>query len=334
MCYTFGMKYDFVALGDIVIDAFIRLEDAEELMDHGVRQLCVRFGDKVPYADVTEVLAVGNATNAAVAASKIGLSSAFITWLGNDENGKRCLEQVRRQGVADEFVTLEDGKKTNYHYVLMYGAERTILIKHETYNYHLPANFEPPNYLYFSSISESAKEFHHEVAAYVAAHPETKLVFQPGTFQIKLGKDKLKDVYAVTEIFFCNKEEAQTILGTQESDVKRLMEMIRTLGPKIVVVTDGPNGSNILEPDGSAWHVPMYPDPAPPVSRTGAGDATASTTVSFIELGLPAREALLRGIINAASVVQGVGAQTKLLSREQIEEWYAKKPADFVATQL
>src|ERR1700684_3105634 len=86
MWYDSSMKYDFVALGDIVIDAFIKLEDAEQLMDHGVRELCVRFGDKVPYADVTEVLAVGNATNAAVAASKIGLSSAFITWLGSDEN--------------------------------------------------------------------------------------------------------------------------------------------------------------------------------------------------------------------------------------------------------
>ena len=164
-------------------------------------------------------------------------------------------------------------------------------------------------------------------------HPETKLVFQPGTFQIKLGAEELKDVYAATEIFFCNKEEAQTILQSNESDVKKLMEDIRTLGPKIVVVTDGPNGSNILDESG-AWHVPMYPDPAPPLSRTGAGDATASTTVAFIKLGLPPREALLRGVINAASVVQGVGAQTKLLTKDQIEEWYAKRPADFQATPI
>ena len=111
------------------------------------------------------------------------------------------------------------------------------------------------------------------------------------------------------------------------------MEGLQTLGPKIVVVTDGPNGSNILD-DSGTWHVPMYPDPAPPVSRTGAGDATASTTTAFIELGLPVGEALLRGVINAASVVQGVGAQTKLLSREEVEAWYQKRPADFKATAL
>ena len=328
------MKYDFVALGDIVTDAFIRLKDAEELMDHGVRQLCVRFGDKVPYEEVTEVQAVGNAANAAVSAHRIGLSSAFITWTGDDRNGLDCIKTLKSQGVADEYVTIEKGKKSNYHYVLMYGPERTILIKHESYDYHLPAGLEAPRYLYFSSISESAKEFHHEVARFCAEHPETKLVFQPGTFQIKLGKDELKDLYAVTEIFFCNKEEAQTILGIKDADVKKLMEGIRALGPKIVVVTDGPNGSNILDADGSAWHLPMYPDFAPPISRTGAGDATASTTVSYIALGLPAHEALMRGLINAASVVQGVGAQTKLLPHDEIEALYEKRPADFKATSL
>jgi sugar/nucleoside kinase (ribokinase family) len=327
------MQYDFVAIGDITTDAFIKLKDAEELMDHGVRELCVRFGDKVPYESVTEIRAVGNAANAAVSAHRIGLSSAFVTWIGDDENGAHCLETLRTQGVADEYVTKENGKKTNYHYVLMYGPERTILIKHESYDYHLPVFAEPPKYLYFSSISETAKDFHHEVAAYCAAHPETKLVFQPGTFQIKLGAEELKDIYAVTAIFFCNKEEAQTILKSTEEDVKKLMESLRALGPKIVVVTDGPKGSNILDDDG-AWHVPMYPDPAPPVSRTGAGDATASTTVAFIELGLSSREALLRGVINAASVVQGVGAQTKLMSRDEIEQWYANRPADFNATPL
>ena len=183
------MKYDFVAVGDITSDAFIKLKDAQVhcKIDNTACELCVRFGDKVPYEEVTEIRAVGNAANAAVSAHRVGLSSAFITWMGDDENGGHCLEQLKKQGVADEYVTVEKGTKTNYHYVLMYGPERTILIKHENYTYHLPANLEPPRYLYFSSISETAKEFHHEVARFVKEHPETKLVFQPGTFQIKLG---------------------------------------------------------------------------------------------------------------------------------------------------
>jgi sugar/nucleoside kinase (ribokinase family) len=98
-------------------------------------------------------------------------------------------------------------------------------------------------------------------------------------------------------------------------------------------VTDGPKGSNILDESG-AWHVPMYPDPAPPQNRTGAGDATASTTVTYIIKGMAPKDALMRGTVNAASVVQHIGAQGGLLHEKELDEWYAKKPADFVATAL
>lgn len=332
-CYTVSMRYDFVAVGDITIDAFILLKDAEEHTFHGTRELCVRFGEKVPYEEVREVLAVGNAANAAVSARLLGLSSAFVTWLGDDENGERCRAALREKKVSDEFVVSEKGQRTNYHYVLSYGAERTILIRHENYPYRLPAFKEPPRYIYFSSISESAVPFHHELASYVRKTPEVKLVFQPGTFQIRLGAKELHDVYAVTEIFFCNKEEAQSILQTPEREVKKLLDGIHALGPRIVCITDGPKGAYIRDDTGS-WYAPMYPDPALPQNRTGAGDATASTTVAYITKGLSAHEALLRGLINAASVVQHIGAQAGLLSEQEIEAWYTRRPADFIARPI
>jgi hypothetical protein len=52
-------QYDFLAIGDIVTDAFIRLKDAEATcdIDSSNCKLCVRFGDKVPYESVEEVRA-------------------------------------------------------------------------------------------------------------------------------------------------------------------------------------------------------------------------------------------------------------------------------------
>jgi sugar/nucleoside kinase (ribokinase family) len=327
------MAYDFVAIGDMTTDAFIRLKDAEEHVIDNTRELCLRFGEKVPYESVQEIRATGNAANAAVAASRLGLKSALVSWVGDDQNGQECRETLRGKGVSDEFVTVESGKKTNYHYVLMFGEERTILIKHEDFSYHLPANFEPPRYLYFSSVSGHAGQFEHDVAAWAKAHPETKLVFQPGTFQVKLGATELGDVISATELYFCNKEEARAMLRTEETDVKKLMEDIRGLGPKIVCVTDGSNGAYLLDDSlpgqGGAWHIPMFPDFTPAVNRTGAGDATASSTVAYISLGMKPVDALLRGLVNAAAVAQGVGAQTNLLSKDGIEDWYAKRPPEF-----
>jgi sugar/nucleoside kinase (ribokinase family) len=268
-------QYDFIAIGDIVIDAFIELskDDADVSidMDTGSKTLHMPFGSKLPYTNVSVINAVGNSPNASVAAHRLGLRTALVTNLGHDRNGKDCLDALRLEGVDTDYVKIHERKNTNYHYVLRYGAERTILIKHEEFPYCLPDFGTAPRFLYFSSIGENGVAFHHEIAEYLAKHPETKLAFQPGTFQIKLGKETLKDLYAVTEIFFCNKEEAQQILETDEQSIPALLKGIKSLGPNIPVITDGPNGAFALDGD-EVWYMPMYPDPSEPVDRTVSGD--------------------------------------------------------------
>lgn len=330
-------QYDFVAIGDIVIDAFIELskDDADVTidMDTGRKTLQMPFGNKLPYSDVTVINAVGNSPNAAVSAYRLGLRSALVSNLGHDRNGKDCLDALRAEGVDTDFVKVHEGKKTNYHYVLRYGPERTILIKHEEFPYSLPDFKTPPRFLYFSSIGENGVAHHHEIAAYVKAHPETKLSFQPGTFQIKLGKEELKDLYAVTHIFFCNKEEAQMILETEEQSFPALLKGIKALGPAIPVITDGPNGAYALDGD-DVWYMPMYPDPSEPVDRTGAGDSFSSTFTAAIILGLDIKTALAWGPINSMSVVQYIGAQKGLLTRAELEEYLKNAPADYVPKKI
>ena len=327
---------DILAIGDPVVDDFIRLKDARVNCDiHDEHcMLCVRFGDKVPFEFDEVVYGVGNASNAAVACARLGLKAAFRGYVGKDQRGADCIESWKQNGVDTSLVVEESGKKTNYHYVLWYESERTILIKHEHFTYEWPSLPEAPTWIYLSSVGEGTLPYQMQIAEYVKANPGVKLAFQPGTFQIKLGVEALHDIYAHTEIFFCNKEEAQLILKTQEHDVKTLLSGIRALGPKIAVITDGRGGAYAMNESDEAWHAPMYPDPKPPLERTGAGDATASTTVAYLAKGLPIAEALLRGHINSASVVQEIGAQKGLLNAEQIEEWYSRRPDDFKATAL
>ena len=328
------MRYDFVSFGDITTDCFIRLKDARVNCDINDENcmLCVKFGQKIPFESATEIPAVGNGANAAVAAAKLGLKSAAATEMGDDDNGRKCLETLKTAGVATDLIGIHKGQKTNYHYVLQYEAERTILIKHEHYERTLPKFDEPPAWFYLTSLAEGTIDFQKSIAKY-AKDNGVKLAFQPGTFQIGMGAEALKEIYQAAEISFCNKEEAQQILKNKEHDMKKLLGDIRALGPKIAVVTDARNGSYVQTGEGS-WHAPMYPDPAPPINRTGAGDATASTTVAYMIGGLAPQEALLRGLVNSAAVVQKVGAQAGLLTKDEIEMWYAKQPADFKATPI
>jgi len=331
-------QYDFVAIGDMVVDAFIELDTdnatVSKNLDTGRKTLEMNFGDKLPYKNVTVVNAVGNSPNAAVSAHRLGIKSALVSNLGHDRNGTDCLEALRDEGVHTEYVKVHEGKKTNYHYVLRYGPERTILINHEQYPYVLPDFEVPPRFIYFSSIGEHEIDYHFEIAKYVTAHPETKLVFQPGTFQIKLGAEKLKALYEVTEIFFCNKEEAQAILNTTEQDVPTLIRSFKELGPKMPVITDGPEGAYVVDADDQAWHMPMYPDSAPPVDRTGAGDSFSSTFTTAIILGMTPAEALSWGPINSMNVVQHIGAQAGLLTREQLLKHLADAPEMYKAQKI
>jgi len=324
------MKYDLIAIGDVTTDCFIKLKTAEELTNHGVLELCMPFGTKLEYESATEVQATGNSANAALCVAKLGISAALVSSVGDDANGKKVMDSLESRGVGIEYVTVHPNMKTNYYYILQHGAERTILLKHEPYPKAIPQFTEQPQWLYLSSAGDVA--FQNSVGSYCASNG-IKLAFQPNTDELDFGYEALKEVYAASAIFICNKEESQQVLGTQESNIKTLLNGIRALGPKIAVITDGRNGASIQTDTGS-WSVPMYPDPAPPVSRTGAGDVSASTTVAYIAKGMEPREALLRGMINSAAGVQAIHAQLGTLTPEQIEEWYAKRPAEFVATAL
>lgn len=329
-------EFDFVAIGDITTDEFIELRTDRAVVSKdlsGRDVLSMYFGDKLEFIGAVNVPAVGNSPNAAVSAKRLGLTTGLLTDIGDDAGGTEILDWLKQEGVDTSLVDVQAGKETNHHYVLRYGPERTILIKHETYDYVVP-DMGSPKWLYFSSVGEHSLPYHHDIAAYVMAHPDTKLAFQPGSFQIQLGSETLKDIYQACTLFFCNKEEAQTILATKEGDMPTLLRAFRELGPDMPVITDGPRGSYILDESDTVWHMPMYPDPAPPVDRTGAGDAFSSTLTSFLAAGMSVPEALARAPINSMSVVQHIGAQKGLLSRDQIEEYLANAPEDYKATKV
>lgn len=327
---------DFLAVGDIVTEPFIRLLDADVHcdIDNEACTISMRFGDKIPYEFAEVVPAVGNASNAAVAAARLGIQSALVTDIGNDAVGDGDLKRLAEEKVATEYVRVHEGMKSNYHYVLWYKDDRTILVKHEEYPYRFPKEAAGPKWMYLSSLADHSLPYHEEIEAYLAEHPETKLAFQPGTFQMKLGVEKLKTLYARSALFFCNKEEAERILALPAgTDIKELLSAMRALGPETVVITDGTAGAYAY--DGAEMlKVPMYPDQKPPYERTGAGDAFASTVAVALSLGKPIREALLWGPINSMSVVQQIGAQKGLLTREQLEKYLADAPASYAVTEL
>ncbi len=324
-------SYDFIAIGDTVMDVFIKLSVGHVQESAVGSELCIPYGTKIPYEEAIQVPAVGNSANAAVSASRLGLSSALISFLGSDEHGNQCLARLKEEKVSTEFVTQEKGKLTNYHYVLWYGDDRTILIKHTAFTEKLPENLAQTKWIYLSSLGANTEKFHAEIAEHAKNHPEVKLAFQPGTFQLKMGKDL--EIYKYTEIVCMNKEEAEELLGTDEHEIKILLDGLQTLGPKTVIITDGHAGA-YMKYENTYFNMPIYPDEKAPYDRTGAGDAFFSTLVSYLAKGYDAPYSIRRAPINSMNVVQYVGAQEGLLSEEKIGEYLKKAPEDYKLTIL
>ena len=326
-------QIDVLSVGDVVTDAFIRLEADQEKIEYGKDgepDLSIPFGVKIPYEFATVVPGVGNSANAAVAFAKLGFHSGLVANVGNDDQGREILEALNAADVDSRFVHVNHGKISNYHYVLWYKDDRTILIKHELYDYRWPRFqiIDIPKWIYFSSISKNALEYHDEIAAWLEAHPPVKLAFQPGTFQIKAGVHRLKRIYQRSELIAVNREEATAITGGDHGDIDQLIDKLHELGPKIVVVSDGHKGA--YASDGKdRYKMPIYPDPKPPYERTGAGDAFTSTFVAAIMHGADIQSALLWAPINSMSVVQQVGAQAGLLSAAGINKFLREAPASY-----
>lgn len=330
-------QFDVLCVGDVVTDAFIKLlDDRAQVQEtkHGP-MLVMPFAMKIPFDSSEVINAVGNSPNAAVNFAKLGLKVGLVSNVGGDSAGRDIISTLDKAEVDTRHVRINPKKKSNYHYVLWYKQERTILIKHESYDYHwphLPVK-EIPKWIYFSSISKDALEFHDDLVDWLNEHQEVKLAFQPGTFQMEIGVKKMKHVYARAEMVAMNREEAAYVTGGNHKDIHDLLDKLHKLGPKIAVISDGPAGSYASD-GNNRFKMPIYPDPKPPLERTGAGDAFTSTFVAAIIMGNTIDGALQWAPISSMNVVQYVGAQAGLLTEKELAGYLRDAPRSYRPEQL
>lgn len=326
-------QFDILSIGDVVTDAFIKLfdEDAKVITDkNDGKWLAMPFATKLPFDYSAVVPGAGNASNAAVSFARLGLRCGLVSNVGSDAQGREIIAKLDRLGVETDFVRVNQRKMSNYNYVLWYKEERTILIKHEEYDYRWPRfhTRDMPRWIYFSSLSKNALDYHDDVSDWLEDNPKVHLAFSPGTFQIAAGTKRLKRIYERASILLLNREEAVRVGGGKYDDVDDLFDKLHALGPQVIVITDGPKGA--YASDGmKRLFMPPYPDPKPPFERTGAGDAFSSAFVAAAAKGLSLEEALRWAPINSMNVVQHVGSHDGLLAEGDLLRHLHKAPKDY-----
>ena len=303
--------YDLISIGDSGIDNLVAIHDAS--LHCFVRkdecQICFNYADKI-LADDFQTKTAYNAMNNAVGSARLKLKTAFYTVLGGDHNGRRIFDTIKQEGVDTKYVKTEKNLRSNASAVINFKGERTILVYHERFHYILP-RFAPTKWFYLTSMGHYFLPFYNSFARYVS-RKKSKVGFNPGTFQLKAGAQKLKPVLKVAAALFLNKEEARLMTRIHdERDIKELLRGMIKLGPKIAVITDGSKGS--FATDGSKfYHSSVFP--VKMIERTGAGDSFATAFVAALCYGQNIKEALRWGCVNSAAVIQKIGPQDGLLT--------------------
>jgi ribokinase len=293
------MKFDIVTFGSAVVDVFVNTEIAEK---HGFMNYPV--GEKILVKELRFDIG-GAGTNTAVAFARLGFKTGCISELGGDENGKKIFNLLKKEKI--EFLgKVVKNELSGYSVILdSRGGDRTILT-YKGANDEISLNdikkFKT-KWLYLSSLLGKSFETQKKLAL-ILKKRGVKIAFNPSSYLIK--KENLSSLLKITDILVLNKEEAQMLTKSKVN----LLENLRKLGPKLVVITD--KDKMITCYDGHNRYF-LIPNKVKVVERTGAGDAFASGFVAGQIAKKSIKYSLRLGLAESESVIKYFGAKNRLL---------------------
>lgn len=305
-------NFDVVCVGNAKIDSFLTLHEAGNLrLMEKTNELCIKFGEKIA-VDKAELQLGGNAANVAVGISRLGLNVALVAEIGIGEFAQKIINTLLREKVDVSNVKQTEGQQSSFSTIINFKGERTIFSEHVKRSHDF--NFENilTKWVYLTSLGEAWIDAYNCTFDFVKK-VKCRLAFNPGTLQIAAGKKNIENILLITDVLFVNKEEAMIILNIKNKilNIRELLLGLQKLGPKIVVITDGKNGSYVINDKGNIFKKGIIETRV--IEKTGAGDAYSSGFLSALINSKSITDAMDLGARNSASVIRKVGAQAGLL---------------------
>jgi ribokinase len=276
----------------------------------------------------------GGAANAAVALTRLGLSTAAIARVGKDEDGKAVVANLIKNKVETKFVQIDPAAKTGFSFIVTFGPEieRTAFLFRGANNELRIRNYElgklKTDWYYVASLS--GNEWRAVMDAVVST--KSRLAWNPGNKQLAAGLVGLKKYLAKITILLVNKDEAIELVtsllkykkaGTAWlNQPKNLFDVLAEFCPGILVITDGAKGAH-LSLRGKYYYQKSLSKKV--VDTTGAGDAfCASFLAGYIFYCGNVLKALKLAALNSAHNLTGIGAQEPLLTLREAEKLMRK----------
>jgi ribokinase len=255
----------------------------------------------------------GAAANFAVAAAKLGASSALLCCVGLDGEGEWLLRELERQGV-DTSLALRAEAPTGFSVVIVDGRGERAMVAHRGANALLNRAVEllaPPlraDWVHAASVKPDVAE----AALSAAKRLGATTSYDPGGAVARMGFERLAGALKHADVLFLNEEEAAALAGSGGGrGLERVGELVR-----VVVLKRGARGSAAWL-GGSFAEAPAFKVEV--VDTTGAGDAFDAAFALALSAGAGLQEALIFANACAGLKVSRRGAQSSPTLAEALE---------------
>ena len=305
--------YDVITAGSATLDVFARTKFSEliKIIDPKGETDLLAFpsGSKI-LIDELEFTTGGGGTNTAVALSRLGHKVAFLGKLGKG-NSDFIHKNLKKEKIG--FLCAYGKGLSGYSVILdTLEHDRTILtykgINDELRYDELPYKKLKTKWFYFSAMM--GQSFHTlERLAEFAQTNKIKIAFNPSMYLAERGSQNLRNILSRTELLVLNKEEACLLVG--QGSIEDLLFKLKSLGPRIVAITDGKKELYVID---NQYVYNTKPPLVKVVDSTGAGDAFASSFLCGILRKNDIEFAIKLGIVNSQSVIAHYGAKNILLT--------------------
>ena len=233
-------------------------------------------------------LAGGAPANVAVAYAKLGGTSYFAGGISEDNFGNMLIQELENEGVNTNFVKIiEDANTALVLVSLDDSGERTFnFYRHNTADTQYgisqvdKINWQNIGFFHFCSNTLTSQLMYSDTLyAITSAKKNNVLISFDVNLRQQLWQDLSVLMYRVeacivqSDIIKLSKDEAEYLANIKQVDVESYINFILTLGPKLIVITDGPNAVQVT---CDSFTVLVDVPRISPVDTTGAGDSFIS----------------------------------------------------------
>jgi len=314
--------YDVITVGSNTIDVFVKT-DVKVVHKHHAKskkvnadEFCLAYpvGEKI-LINHLEFQVGGGGTNTAVSFARLGLKTAYLGKIGDDENGVKVFRLLKKEKI--KFIG-PLGKSNGYSVILDSIKEDRTILTHKGCNdslskEELHKSFLKTKWFYFSSMIGKSLETLKFLATY-AKNSGIKLAFNPSSYLTKKGPEHIKEILQATNVLIMNKEEGCYLTNTK--NINSILKKLKKYATDYVVITDGAKGAYCF--DGKKRYFGAPKKNIEIHETTGAGDAFASAFVAGLIRKKDIKTAMKKAFIQAESVIQAYGAKNDLLTNKKI----------------